>query len=172
MADENPQPQSPETEDRLAGENVLLVTHPVLLRQHVGGSLMIILGGVLGLVGLIMGLAGKELVGLEAGWLMIVGAVLLGLSLVTFGWYWIQTRSRRLTITNERTLLEVGLISRESSEVRHEDVRNIQVDQTAYERILNFGDLAISSSGQDTFEISMPKIPSPADVAALIRRYQ
>lgn len=172
MADENAKPQTPEIEDNLAGENILLVTHPVLMRQHPGGSLLIAFGLVLGLLGLIMGIAGREWLGLESGWLMIVGGVLAAGAAAMFVWYWIQTRTRRLTITNERTLLEVGLVSRETSEVRHEDVRNIQVDQTAFERILSFGDLAISSSGQDTFEISIPKIPRPNDVAAIIRRYQ
>jgi uncharacterized membrane protein YdbT with pleckstrin-like domain len=78
----------------------------------------------------------------------------------------------RLHITDERTLLVEGIISRYSTEVRHEDVRNLQVEQTALQRILGVGQIEISSSGQSAMEIVVKGVPDPQGIADLIRRHQ
>jgi uncharacterized membrane protein YdbT with pleckstrin-like domain len=75
-------------------------------------------------------------------------------------------------VTNRRTVLRRGLLARETSEVRHRDVRNVQVNQTTFERLLGVGDLALSSAGQSDFEIAVKGIPNPNRVADVIRDMQ
>ncbi len=74
-----------------------------------------------------------------------------------------------LTLTDERTILRKGLLSKRTNEVRHEDVRNIQVTQSFVQRMLGVGRIAISSAGQDTIEIDMDGVRDPQAIANLIR---
>ncbi|MDQ3333471.1 MAG: PH domain-containing protein, partial [Planctomycetota bacterium] len=86
--------------------------------------------------------------------------------------WWAQTRFTMLTITSRRSTLRRGLIARETSEVQHRDVRNLQINQTTLERLLGVGDIAISSAGQDGLEIHVEGIPHPEKVAAVVRDMQ
>ena len=104
--------------------------------------------------------------------LLILVPLTLGLALIGFLVWWIKCKSIRLQITDERTLLIEGIISRYSTEVRHEDVRNLQVEQSALQRILGVGRIEISSAGQATMEIVVNGVPDPQGIADLIRRHQ
>jgi uncharacterized membrane protein YdbT with pleckstrin-like domain len=75
-------------------------------------------------------------------------------------------------VENKPTTFQEGIISRETSEVQHDDVRNLQIDQNILERLLGIGDIAISSSGQDDMEIQVKGIPSPDRLAKVIRKNQ
>jgi len=56
--------------------------------------------------------------------------------------------------------------------VRHDDVRNIQVNQNIYQRAVGTGDIAISSAGQDNLEIDVDSIPQPEELATTVRDLQ
>lgn len=81
-----------------------------------------------------------------------------------------STRARQLTITDRRVVLRHGLFSKHTTEVRHVDVRNIQVSQGVLARLLGFGAIGISSAGQSGVEIAIGGIPDPEAVAESIRR--
>jgi uncharacterized membrane protein YdbT with pleckstrin-like domain len=104
--------------------------------------------------------------------LLILVPLTLGLALLVFLGWWIQTKAVRFYVTEKRTLLVEGILSRNSTEVRHDDVRNIQVEQTFFQRLLNVGRIEISSAGQSTMEIVVNGIPDPQEIAETIRRYQ
>ncbi len=89
-----------------------------------------------------------------------------------FIYWYLNVLSIKLTVTNKRTTLRTGLIAKSTTEVQHDDIRNLQVDQSIGQRILGSGDLAISSSGQDDLEVCVKGIPNPNDVADLIRGMQ
>lgn len=86
-------------------------------------------------------------------------------------WY-IRCRSERLIVTTKRTTLQRGLIGKATNEVRHKDVRNIQVSQGFFQRMMGVGSIAISSAGQSDVEIAMKGITNPQHVASLIRKQQ
>ena len=94
-----------------------------------------------------------------------VGAVLL------FRW-WIRSISTRLTVSNRRTTLRRGIFARHINEVMHDDVRNVQVHQTFFQRVMGTGRLLISSAGQGTIEIDVAGMPSPDLVAGLIDQHR
>jgi len=77
-----------------------------------------------------------------------------------------------LTVTNDRTIYQRGFVSRETSEVQHDDVRNIQLDQSFVQRLLNVGGVSISSSGQDDIEVVAKRLPNPKRIIELIRANQ
>lgn len=102
-------------------------------------------------------------------WLMALGAVAVLGSL--FVW-WLRCFAHALDITNKRTVQRVGIISRNSSEVLHDNIRNIRVDQSFYERIFRVGKLGIASAGHGGLEIEMEGVPDPDRVRRIIDVYR
>lgn len=100
---------------------------------------------------------------------LLAAAAFLGAMMLA---WWVHSKMVTLTVTSKRTSLRRGIFSKQTSEVQHDDVRNLQVDQNFFQRVLGVGDLAISSSGQDDLEIVVKGIPNPDSIAALIRKRQ
>lgn len=166
-ADERPSGPDGETVDKADGaERTLKVVHPSTLRKHPLRYLLyvVMIVGGLGLGALLASAGQIPLMGVCLG-VALLGAVLLGY------WYF-HVRQVTLTVTSRRTLLETGYIARKTSEVRHEHVHNVQIDQTAMERLMGVGDIGISSAGQDDMEIVIEGIPDPESIAKLVRRSQ
>jgi uncharacterized membrane protein YdbT with pleckstrin-like domain len=104
-----------------------------------------------------------------------LGVILLCLLLVGVFMYlyeWLRCRATRLIVTTERTTLRTGILSRQTNEVMHSDLRNVQVLQTAWGRIVGVGTLELSSAGQSNVEIEVAGIPDPQGVADLIRQHR
>ncbi len=89
---------------------------------------------------------------------------------VIFFMWWLRCKGTQLTITSERTRLRKGILSKSITEVWHQDVRNVQLNQTFFQRLLGVGSLGISSAGQAGLEISVSGIPDPDRVKELIDR--
>lgn len=95
------------------------------------------------------------------------------LSLVVVGlfflipWY-IRSRSTRLTVTSDQISLRTGWLSKNTNDVFIENVRNIQVKQTFWQRILGVGYVGISSAGQSGIEIEVDGLPDPDDLKVLL----
>lgn len=164
-------------------ERNLQTLHPAMFRNHPFIYLGIVLLFALGLAGLVLFLAAEANVDLVAwdlnNWGVLEGQSLLWISLalmaistvIYLAWR-IKTMFVTLQVTTDRCIFQRGLIARTTSEVRHDDVRNLQIDQSLLQRILGVGTLAISSSGQDDFEIRAKGIPKPESVVETIRNYQ
>ncbi len=87
-------------------------------------------------------------------------------------WWTITVLSRTFEITNKRTIERRGIIRRDTSEVLHDHVRNIQISQSVLDRIFNVGSIGISSSGQDGIEILMKDLPKPGKLKEVIDAYR
>jgi len=159
-------------------EAVLYRIHPAAARQRPLRALVAALATVVGIAALALW-AGQRWELTETGFgpttlrlLLVVGLLLTAGSVLLFVWWWVLTLFTSLTITNKRTTYQEGIIARETSEVQHDDVRNLQIDQGLVERVLGVGNVAISSAGQDDMEIEVAGIPHPDRVAETIREYQ
>lgn len=86
-------------------------------------------------------------------------------------WY-LQTLSTTLIVTNEQTTLRKGLLSKNTNDVFHENVRNIQVKQSFFQRLMGVGYVGISSSGQSGLEIEVNGIPDPDRVKEIIDEHR
>ncbi|HEX6985316.1 MAG TPA: PH domain-containing protein [Planctomycetaceae bacterium] len=155
-------------------EDTILEVHPSVARKHPLQFVGIWLVILVGLAAVVLGAVGEAAVpGAAPPTVLVVsGLVLAGLAGIYYAGLWLRARFTTLTVTNRRTVLRRGLIARETSEVRHRDVRNLQVNQTALERLLGVGDLAISSAGQDDLEIAVEGVPNPNRIADVIRDMQ
>lgn len=73
------------------------------------------------------------------------------------------------TVTTERAVLSVGLLTRRTSEVELSDVRNVTIEQSLMGRLLDYGDLGISSAGGGGIELTFVDVRHPEEVKELVR---
>lgn len=151
-------------------EGAIHVTHPAMFRADpfwfIGESVLVLAGAA----AIALAFANNHIIG--ATFQIIAGGLLLALGLGLLGIWWLKTRYTTLTVTTKRTILRKGIIAKNTTEVQHDDVRNIQVDQNMFERVVGVGDIAVSSSGQDDLEIDVDGIPKPDTIAESIRDLQ
>ena len=94
---------------------------------------------------------------------------------VPFGfiaWWWIDRFGAAFEVTNKRTIMHRGFFSKATSEVVHDNIRNIQVTQSLVQRVMGVGRIGISSSGQDGIEISVNHIKHPKKLREIIDLYR
>jgi len=96
---------------------------------------------------------------------VVVGLVILGI-------WWLKTKAATLTVSNKRTVQRTGLIAKQTSEVLHRDVRNIEIRQSVSQRLFGVGTIGIASAGQAGIEIQFSGVRDPDGVKALIDRYR
>ncbi len=95
-----------------------------------------------------------------------------GAGLVILAIWWLNTKAATLTVTNKRTIQRTGLISKQTTEVLHRDVRNIEITQSVFQRIFGVGSIGIASAGQSGIEIQFAGVRDPDGIKALIDRYR
>lgn len=144
----------------MEGEKELYRKNPSMFRNH----------PLLYLLNLIIIGAGVGLLVTMNLWLAL-GVIGLGIA-IWFIW-WINAISITLTVTDKRTILRKGILSKYTNEVFHVSVRNIEINQGIIQRIFNVGDIVVaSSSGQADLEIAVRGIPEPETVKQLINKYR
>jgi hypothetical protein len=84
----------------------------------------------------------------------------------------VTTRGCSLEITNKRAVERRGLFSRSINEGLHDHIRNVQVRQSFYERLVNVGKIGIASSGADGIEIQVGHLPDPHGIREVIDLYR
>ena len=75
--------------------------------------------------------------------------------------WWLDCLGHRLVVTDRRTIFRKGLLSKFTNEVLHIHVRNIQVNQSIFQRLMHVGSIDISSAGQAGIEIFIRGVPNP-----------
>lgn len=128
--------------DIQSAETVLYDEHPAMFRNHPVGFVICLLLAPLG-VGL----------------------------LILLAWY-VQVRGKRLTVTNRRVSLRRGILSKDINDIFLNDIRNVRVSQSLFQRIFGTGYLGISSAAQAGIEIEVNGIPAPYRVKQIIDQYR
>ncbi len=103
-------------------------------------------------------------------YLLFVPMALGGLALIIY--WWIDRLDASLEITTKRTIMHHGILSKSSSEVVHDNIRNIQIDQSFPQRVMNVGRIGISSSGQDGIELQVNHLKDPDNLRKIIDLYR
>lgn len=148
-------------------ETTLRRIHPALFRAHLFTTMVSWMLFIGGLGFLFLGLS----VGMEPA-MTFGGASAAVLGFVFLLSRWVKKKSVSLILSNQRVVYREGVLRKRTSEIRYQDIRNLQVDLSIRERIFGFGDLEISSAGQDDMEIVIHDIPDPSGVAGFIRSHQ
>ena len=93
-------------------------------------------------------------IALSVLFLPLFGAGLLGLLVL-----WILIRSTELAVTNKRILVKTGFVSRNTIELNLSRIESIQVHQTFWGRVLDYGTIIISGAGNP--QAPLHKIKDP-----------
>ena len=105
----------------------------------------------------------------NAGFTLTV--ILLLVQAVIFGVALLQLRSTLYTVTNQRVIIETGLISKALSEIDLRYINDSQFSQGIIHRILGIGNVTILSSDKTTPVFVMRSIKDPRGVRELIRAH-
>lgn len=148
-------------------EETIYNGHPAMFRAHPFRFAIILAAFIGGIVLAIMARKWETWDWTVYLWSAIsVGSIGYGLL------WWLTTVWFKLTVTNKRTIRQVGIIRRDTSEVLHDHVRNVEIKQSFIQRIFKVGYIGISSAGQDDIEIEVDCMPSPYQIKGLIDRYR
>jgi hypothetical protein len=149
-------------------EREICVVRPGMFRAHPFRYLLILLLFVGGLT-----LAGCATFSVIAAWLAIPGLVIAVFGLGWFASWWMSTHWWvRLVVSNKRSIRHEGIIKRHTTEVLHDHVRSVDINQSFMQRILGVGVIGIDSAGQDGIEIEVRDIPNPYEVKRVIDQYR
>lgn len=150
-------------------ERELRIIRPAMLRAHpIRYSLMVL--GFLGGSALSIAAPTSESV---PRWLMWPGLLLIAVTLVYFMYWWIRTHWwMKLVITNKRSIRTIGIIKRHMTEVLHDHVRSVDINQTVVQRVFKVGQIGIDSAGQEGIEIVIDDLPDPYEIKRLIDQHR
>lgn len=150
-------------------EQRVVMVRPAWVRSRPAQFFGAALAGLAGLVFGAIHLISPQAVPLWAAIIAVLALVGCG---GLIGFWWFVSLSAALEVTNKRTVSRRGLLSRSTSEVLHDNIRNVQIEQTFWQRVWGVGSIGISSSGQDGIEIQMERIPGPQKLQQVIDLYR
>jgi len=110
-----------------------------------------------------------------ANWLLLLLGIvflltiyLFFIGLIFFAVAWINVTTSEFFVSNKRIYAKRGLISRTLNDIKIEWVTNVFVQQGIFGRILNFGNIGISTPGERGGAIGFPGVSDPMKVKTII----
>jgi uncharacterized membrane protein YdbT with pleckstrin-like domain len=102
-----------------------------------------------------------------------IARIIAGVLVVIF-FFWIQTdRSRRkYTVTGNRVIVEYGIISKRSNEIRVQDIRSINLVTSGLPGLLGIGRVEFASAATEDAEVVFWHTPEAQKVRDLVRSLQ
>jgi len=91
-----------------------------------------------------------------------------GLGLLILLIWWLRVLGTTITITNKRIMSRKGILSKHTNEVYLSDVRNVQLSQGVFQRMLDVGNVGVSTAAQSDIEIYVAGIPDPQKAKTII----
>lgn len=103
-------------------------------------------------------------------WFLICLALIsaYGLGILFLVFWWLSCINTTLTVTNKRTILRRGIVAKHTREIFHQDVRYLEVKQSALNRLFGVGSIAISSAGQGVIELEVGGVLNPEKAKEII----
>jgi len=84
---------------------------------------------------------------------------------------WVKLKAMlatRFIVTLNSVISEHGMVSRRTSEVRIQDIRNVRVEQSVFDRLASVGDVVFSSAAGDADEVRFNRIGKPHVMRELV----
>ena len=102
----------------------------------------------------------------------IMRGILLAIALVIVGWIRLDRSGRKYVVTNRRVTVEFGIISKQSNELRIQDIRSINLATTGLSGLAGIGRLEFSSAASDDADVIFWNTPHAEKVRDLVRSLQ
>jgi len=151
--------------DLQPGENVIYEGHPSW-RSILGFYLK----GIVGSVVIAAIAAGVTKVADDEVSKGLVGLILaLGVAITILVGF-IRRISTTYTITDQRLNIKRGIVSRQVQETRLQRVQNVNFNQSAFQRIMQIGDVDFDTAGTDDSDFTFAGVDEPADVVKQVDR--
>lgn len=91
--------------------------------------------------------------------LMIFSGIFLAAAIIHALVIWVNYLCAEFGITNQRVIVKEGFLKRKTVEVFLKSVESVQVDQSLWGRMLNFGTVVVSGTGGVTDPLNMIRNP-------------
>lgn len=140
----------------MANDQILMTSSPAMFRNRPATFTLLL---IVWLVGLSMAMWASD---------RRPGQIALGVASLIFVIWYLQACCTKIIITTKATILRRGILSKYTTEVRHKDVREVQISQRFFERLVGVGGLAIGSAGTSGMEIVVAGIRDPQKLKTLI----
>jgi uncharacterized membrane protein YdbT with pleckstrin-like domain len=102
----------------------------------------------------------------------ILRGVPLVVAVVLAGWIRLDRAARRYMVTNRRVSVEYGIISKQSTELRIQDIRSINLTTKGLSGLVGIGRLEFSSAASDDAEVVFWNTPGAEKIRDLVRSLQ
>jgi len=96
-----------------------------------------------------------------------LGVVFLGL----YSYWWIISSAHKLIIDDEKATWEQGIFNKFYIDVQLDEITSIKIKQSIYQRLMNIGDMALTSSG-DNDEFVMMGMPYPHKIKKMLTQIE
>ena len=117
--------------------------------------------------------ASFKLVFPNMGQTIVIGRwILVVLTIVTVIWIQVDRSRRKYSITNKRVIVEYGLISKTSNEIRVQDIRSINLTKSGLSGLFGIGRIEFSSAATDDAEVVFWNCPDAEKVRNQVRLLQ
>lgn len=83
---------------------------------------------------------------------------------------WWKRAELTFRVTDDKVILEQGLLSKSIKDIFVTDIRTVDVEQSLLQRIFGIGDIKIATSGTDSYEDVVEGLPRPREIQDLISR--
>ena len=102
----------------------------------------------------------------------IIRGILFAAALVIVGWIRLDRSGRKYVVTNRRVSVEYGIISKQSTELRIQDIRSINLTTTGLAGLAGIGRLEFSSAASDDADVIFWNTPQAEKIRDLVRSLQ
>jgi uncharacterized membrane protein YdbT with pleckstrin-like domain len=148
-----------------AEEQVLFDGHPSwrsTLDFYIKGLVAAVIAGAI--AGLVTAIADGHV---QAGWVIVAVVVIFGTVLIAG----VIGRARTTyTITNERLMIQHGLMARNHQETRLERVQNVASRQSVLERLLGVGTVEFDTAGEAQYDFAFKGVANPREIVRTVDR--
>jgi uncharacterized membrane protein YdbT with pleckstrin-like domain len=104
--------------------------------------------------------------------LWIARGILLLLALILIGWIRLDRSGRKYTVTNKRVSVEYGIISKQSTELRIQDIRSINLTTSGLSGLVGIGRIEFSSAASDDADVVFWNVPDAEKIRNIVRSLQ
>jgi uncharacterized membrane protein YdbT with pleckstrin-like domain len=101
--------------------------------------------------------------------LMVAVALAVALRLVKVAWHAAILRSHRYRVTNQRIVVETGVLSKRVAEVDMRSVEDVQLTQRLAQRLLGIGEIGIACADRQMGRFRLIGVESPRELREKIR---
>lgn len=102
------------------------------------------------------------------GTVLAILLIPLGIGILVLLWWWLSTKADKLTVKADEIIWEHGLINKQYTELSMNALRSVRVKQSLLQRMLNAGDVAIYTAGDDP-ELVIKGLPEPNRIREYIK---